>query len=452
MDVRTPTLGLCLGVVLVVVPVLLLAGASGMLAKGSPIFEDSFRDTSLIESMHGVVVANGQVSLAGSGGPVDPVHDPALTLSLAETGFPQLIGAPAVLRVGGAWYLFFHLTPDNFGYAIYVATSSDGLSWTPVSTPAVSPSGSAYRAAYPGVLYQGGLFQMWYGSYDGVAYTIYRATSPDGITWTSGTQVLGTDYDGGIDYWSADPSVLWDGTQYTMWYWSTYPGAAASIRYATSTDGLNWNRLGTVVSPKTLDGIGMTTVGSPSVVREGSELVMWYGCGTPGTGYICRARSLDGVAWDQEGVALSPNPSDPSQDILVGLPSAVRLDDGRYRVYYEARGSRPPTGAYPGDEIWSGTTTSSALGRGSVTSVAIPAGPGGKYRAFEASWNLPAGTSITIDILDSSGNPIPGFAGLTSKEFSLAEVSGKTYPSIHLRASLVGTSSDSPALYAWEVF
>src|SRR6266545_3398027 len=430
----------------------------GMSGSGSVLFEDSFKDTSLIESMEGVSVADGAVTVAPT--PIfgiDPIRDPTLTLSLAQTGYPQIIGAPSVVRAGDTWYMYFHATPDNNYYAIYVATSTDGVSWSPRDTAAVTPAGSAYRAAYPGALYHDGSFRMWYGSYDGVSYTIYYATSSDGITWSAGSQVLGTDYDGGINYWSADPSVLWDGSQYAMWYWSTYPGATSSIRYATSSDGVSWDRKGIVMTAEPLGGETISAVIAPTVVSEGTDFVMWYGCQSATGGNICRAKSADGIAWDQEGVVLRPSTSDPTWNVFVTLPNAVLQDDGSYRVYYEVRGTQSPSPySSPGDQIWSGTTASggSIVGYryvGTITSVGIAAGPGNRYRFFEASWDVPEGTQITFDILDAHGVPIPGFEGITTNEYSLLKIDGRAFPEIHLRANFVGTADATPSLYAWEV-
>lgn len=452
MRLPAASLGAIAALALAIASVMVLANTALIVAEPPPLFEDTFKDTSRIQSMDGVLVAGGQVTLSGGAREVDPISNNVLALSLAQTGYPVVVGGPAVLRVGGTWYLYNHETFDNYRYAIYLATSSDGLSWTPRPNPVVAPAGSASRTAYPGVLYQGGLFHMWYGSYDGIAYTIFHATSTDGYTWGPGTEVLGTDVDGGVVYFSASPSVLWDGTEFRMWYWSTAPTAGQVFRYATSTDGVTWNRLGVVLRPATVDGVPMTGVTGPSVVQEPSALVMWYACATPTVGYICRARSTDGLVWDQEGIALSPNLSDPTRDRLANLPSAVRLDDGSYRIFYETRGSQSPSGAWPGDQIWSGTTTAGGPSRGSIVSVGIGAGPGGKYRSVEVSWNLPTGTSIAIDVLDDAGNPISGFSGMTSREFSLAGISGKAYPVIHLRANLIGTAIASPALLAWEVY
>lgn len=454
MSLREAFLGLVVGVAVILASVAVVtafASVSLTASASQPRFEDTFRDTSLVQSMQGVTVGSGQVELAAGSSSVDPIHNPTLVLTLAQTGYPRLIGAPSVLRVGGTWYMYYHWTPDDYYYYIGLATSTDGVSWSVYPTPVVSPSGNAYRAAYPDVISLNGEFVMWYGSYDGTSYTIYRTTSSDGVAWSAGTQVLGTDLDGGVVYWSWDASVLWTGAEYRMWYTSSSPGNPGMIRYATSPDGVTWTRLGIVLRAETLDGIGLTSIGSPSVVPDGTGFAMWYGCGTPTNGYICRARSPDGSAWTQEGIALSPDPSNPLMDIGVGLPSAVLQDDGTYRVYVEARGSQPPPGSGYGDQIWSGTTTLGGGRTGTLTSIGITAGRKG-YRSFEAKWDIPAGTSLSIDILDGSGTPIPGFAGMMTREFSLAGIDGTVHPTIHLRATFTGTSTATPTLYQWEVF
>ncbi len=454
MSLREAVLGLVIGAAVVLAPVAVLTVFETVpfsTIGSHPLFADSFQDTSLVQSMQGVTVGNGKVDLSAGASAIDAIHNPTLTLTLAQTGNPRLIGAPSVLRVGGTWYMYYHWTPDDFYYYIGLATSTDGVNWSVDPSPVVSPSGNVTRAAYPDVIYANGEFLMWYGAYDGVSYTIYRATSSNGVNWSAGAQVLGTDIDGGVVYWAWDASVLWTGAQYRIWYTSAAPGYSGGIRAATSPDGVTWTRLGFVLQAETVGGIPMTSVASPSVVPDGTGYAMWYGCGTATNGYVCRARSPDGIAWTQEGVALSPEPSNPLMDIGVGLPSAVLQDDGSYRVYVEARGSQPPAGSGYGDQIWSGTTTLAEAHIGTLTSVSINAGPKG-YRYFEASWDVPAGTFLSIDVLDANGNPILGFAGMTTSQFSLAGIDGTVHPTIHLRATFTGTSTATPILYAWEVF
>jgi len=98
------------------------------------------------------------------------------------------------------------------------------------------------------VLFDGTNYKMWYGGQGGSDnagnMSIGYATSPDGLEWTkySGNPVLGLGADGSWDdYYVGYPWVVYDGTTYHMWY-----GGAEllhfRIGYATSPDGITWTK------------------------------------------------------------------------------------------------------------------------------------------------------------------------------------------------------------------
>ena len=104
----------------------------------------------------------------------------------------------------------------------------------------------------PSVVHVGSQFMMWYAGdsqSDGRGIeNIGVAISQDGTTWTKYVYnpVLTVGSSGTWDSDSVnDPWVIWDGTQYQMWYtgWSVN-GQLAQIGYATSPDGTHWIKFG----------------------------------------------------------------------------------------------------------------------------------------------------------------------------------------------------------------
>lgn len=136
--------------------------------------------------------------------------------------------------------------PSDLWVQIGYAYSSDGLTWikdtlnNPVLTTDSLGSWDDGWVSVPAVRKNGGIYEMWYvgaSSSDWLADStldtsrVGYATSPDGITWTKypGNPIL-TNFDPPVDTggpWA--PDVLFDGTEYKMWY-ETVRGMA----YATA--------------------------------------------------------------------------------------------------------------------------------------------------------------------------------------------------------------------------
>ena len=105
-----------------------------------------------------------------------------------------------------------------------------------------------YLTASPWVLFEGGVWRMWYVSGMGWSlekgeprhrYHIKYAESHDGLRWQRTGRVC-LDFRDEAEYAIARPCVLKDGELYRMWY--PYRGEFYRIGYAESRDGLSWTR------------------------------------------------------------------------------------------------------------------------------------------------------------------------------------------------------------------
>ena len=87
-------------------------------------------------------------------------------------------------------------------------------------------------------------------------------------------------------------------------------------------------------------------VQAPGVARlPGGGIRLFYTGVGPGRpypkwqGYILSARSADGVSFEVEpGIRVEPDPTVPWRSRRALAPSVTRLDDGRWRMYFESRG------------------------------------------------------------------------------------------------------------------
>lgn len=205
------------------------------------------------------------------------------------------------IEAGGDWWDIGH------------ATSTDGVEWTmdpanPVLLHGESGEWDDSGVSAHGVVYDGTLFHMWYsGLFHDLSGRVGYATSPDGTVWTKSEHNPVMDV-GPSGSWQADgvsPStVIFDGDVYRMWYaGATYRGGlVARVGYASSSDGIVWERL-----PDPVLDIGMDpgsfdrrAIGHPEVVFDEDRNLyhMWYaGIDRDYQYRIGYAWSTDGIEW-----------------------------------------------------------------------------------------------------------------------------------------------------------
>lgn len=162
---------------------------------------------------------------------------------------------PCVLKVGDEWWMWYNGRSDNaFTGSVGLATSADGLTWTkqnggdPVLKHGPTGAFDSTKVDHPAVLFFDGTFHMWYTAGDaGSRYTIGYATSADGIRWqreNGGRPVLGPGETGAFDDQVVlHPAVVRDEDGLLhIWYNGVGPQRSFRVGHATSRDGLNWER------------------------------------------------------------------------------------------------------------------------------------------------------------------------------------------------------------------
>jgi hypothetical protein len=185
-----------------------------------------------------------------------PVFEPDPVVRFGSPGSFDDCGATGgcLVKVGGDHYLYYSgwslAVEVPFLFFIGCARSTDGgRSFEKVSSaPVLGRSNiDPYLTASPSILIEGGVWRMWYVSGTGWAvgehpepnYLIRYAESTDGVEWrTSGHICIGYSYPG--EHAIARPHVVKDGSLYRMWY--SHRGGSYRIGYAESKDGLEWSR------------------------------------------------------------------------------------------------------------------------------------------------------------------------------------------------------------------
>ena len=138
-----------------------------------------------------------------------------------------------VLKVGQHWYNWYTgISQVPYLASVCLATSSDGIHWekhpnNPVLGYNPYVTSDAFMVATPQVLYEEGVFKMWYNSkgFDGAKttpgdYRIGYAESLDGIHWDRCAKlpVLGASGNGWDSQMAEYPEVQNLSGRYYMWY------------------------------------------------------------------------------------------------------------------------------------------------------------------------------------------------------------------------------------------
>jgi PKD repeat protein len=220
------------------------------------------------------------------------ISNPVLDLGPGGSWDDGYVWSPAVIKDGATFKMWYNGN-DGSAYRIGYATSPDGITWTkfggnPVLNIGASGDWDDYLLRNPTVILDGGIYKLWYGGSDGARFRIGMATSPDGIVWTksSSNPLLNIGPVGEFDDFElSHPVVIKDGSIFKMRY-AGFNGANGRIGYATSLDGVLWNKypLNPILNegaPGAWDGY---IVVPSSIFEEVSGFRMWY-TGYDGSNY-----------------------------------------------------------------------------------------------------------------------------------------------------------------------
>jgi hypothetical protein len=299
------------------------------------------------------------------------------------------------------------------------ATSPDGITWTRDTIPVLDygPTGSwdEDAAFAPQVIVISDMFHMWYVGHRGVAnnydFQIGHATSPDGITWTKdpNNPVLPRGSVGAWDYaWVHTGSVLYDSTQYHLWY-SAWDGAnGVRMGHATSPDGLTWTKdpSNPVLTIGTVGNWDYPRVEIPSVVFDDTIYHMWYSGGDYFLMKIGYATSKDGSKWTKSpfNPVMSRGGSGTWDSRSILTMSVMDSSGVKYKMWYggsktEGTGSIGYAEAIPDRYL---PPQPSSISGNSITcaeateTYSVINEPGVKY-----SWKVTGGTVSGIDTSNS---------------------------------------------------
>ncbi|MCK4577558.1 MAG: hypothetical protein KAU50_02130, partial [Candidatus Marinimicrobia bacterium] len=301
------------------------------------------------------------------------------------------VSGPDVMFDNGIYKMWFNGVSD-MGQEIGYATSTDGLNWEiypePVLSHLDSASANETLVKWPEVIKVGNQYWMYYTACDTLGiFQLYLATSDDGISWArySPETILGIGPSGSFDaeYVGYARIIQWNG-QYAMWYSGAESIAEArfQVGFATSPDGLTWTKYS---SNPVMDYF----------IDDGEEY--YHICaGSPivhadnslemfYTGRISNPPSQINHAWSTDGINWTPSPANPL--ITHGGPGS----------WNEGNTSQPAVLLHDGRyKIWYGGYSSAgwrtwAIGYGAAT-------PVGSRTLYATDTRWVAGDTINVEI------------------------------------------------------
>ncbi len=191
----------------------------------------------------------------------------------------------------------------------------------------------------PSVIVRDGVYYNFYSGFDGETWHTGLAISTDGLQWEKKGKVLSPDPGTweSDNYIAANGSALYYGEEFHYWYQA---GRVPRIGLARSRDGVHWERHPSPVldlGPRgAWDEYG---VADPYVTTAGEYLYMYYlGQDRARRQRLGLARSRDGVAWEKlrANPVLELGEARAFDENGLGEPAVWQYAD-RYWMLYTAR-------------------------------------------------------------------------------------------------------------------
>ena len=255
----------------------------------------------------------------------------------------------SVIEQDGVYKMYFSWRPEK---CIAFCESTDGINWSaPVKSiePRQTVQGWEDDLNRPGVLYKDGMYHMWYtgqylaGDANGTSHIFY-ATSRNGIRFerVRETPVLCPEKE-----WEKSalmcPDVMWDNDAqlYRMWYSGGEQYEPNAIGYATSSDGINWNKNESnpifFADPET--AWEQHKVAACHVKKVDSNYLMFYiGFQNEDYAQIGIARSADGINdWKRhpQNPIIAPSPG--NWDAEACYKPYTIFDGSKWILWYNGR-------------------------------------------------------------------------------------------------------------------
>lgn len=249
------------------------------------------------------------------------------------------------------WYIGFEsMNPMKRTFGL--ATSIDGINWkkyekNPLDFNSDNLNWGNVFGTFD-IIREDSLYLLWYSAQpfeSGKSSSIGFAWSEDGFNWTNHPNpVLCPGEDDAWDsHGTTNPKIYFDGRTYHLWYcgWPKRLPKTVSNGYATSTDGINWEKHpdNPVLTPGVPGNWDDQWAVGYSVIFNDSLFEMWYFGWDLITFEIGKATSSDGILWNksEDNPILKAGETGEWDAALLG--PRVLIQDSKHWIWYAANNS-----------------------------------------------------------------------------------------------------------------
>lgn len=229
--------------------------------------------------------------------------------------------------------------------AIAVSTSNDGINWSELKIvlDKNNESGWEDEVNRATVIMKDGKYYMWYTGQSNNQSKIGYAVSEDGYVWNRREEpVIIPEYD--FEKMSVmNPYVIYENDIYKMYYAAGETYEPDVIAYATSEDGINWNKYEEnpiLEANKDKLSLDRFKVGACEVIKNSNDKynMFYIGYSDINTARIFIAKSKDGINWKRNKIPII-YPTKGKFDSEATYKPAIIYDDenNRYLIYYNGR-------------------------------------------------------------------------------------------------------------------
>ncbi len=193
------------------------------------------------------------------------------------------------------WYLGSNPGDDSFSPGVGVATSSDGMTWTRESTvmPVLTTATSGWDNGIAVTDFfvapdQSNLIGVYYLQQSDIWGVVH---SPDGITWTRGTQGFAPANNGPCESIDDHPTTLVSERSSFEVYFEVQANPCYSV--SVFNDGAGWSSLNPTSGISSTGYLEVT-----AIIKEGTVYKMWYRLSQEGDPtFLLYATSTDEATW-----------------------------------------------------------------------------------------------------------------------------------------------------------
>ncbi|MFB2834959.1 hypothetical protein [Floridanema evergladense] len=222
-------------------------------------------------------------------------------LTPTQTWEGTMVRDPSVLYQSGQYKMWYWNDGSSIGYA----TSADGVNWTKYSQNPVFTN-----VLRPSVVYKSGTYYLFYAKADETAIGLATSTNPQGVFTDQGLVLSASQvWENGL---IRGPSVWYDRETelFKLWYSasSISPEGVpwtepAAIGYATSKDGITWNKYANNPIMQGLnDGSWLERAIETLRVYKQNNIYygFYHGADARGISRIGLTTSIDGITWNPQ--------------------------------------------------------------------------------------------------------------------------------------------------------